>query len=101
MFLAALAGALAVTCVSGVLVLMSPSPTGQQRALQDGRQVLSYLWRGCGSSCTVRAVMQTAPGTWQVRLQTPSWRRCFLIMPAEFAYVPSHGVTGLSAATCS
>ena len=52
MFLAALAGALAVTCVSAVLVLMSPTPTGRQRAIQDGRQVLSYLWGDCGSSCT-------------------------------------------------
>ena len=46
MLLAALAGALAVTCISAVLVLMSPVPTGQQRAIDDGRQVLSYLLEG-------------------------------------------------------
>ena len=100
MFLAAVAGALAVTCISAVLVLMSPVPTGQQRAIEDGRQVLSYLWRGCGSSCTVRAVTQTTPGTWRVRIATPRWRRCFLITPAQYAYVPGHGVAGLSAVAC-
>ena len=96
-FLAALAGALAVTCISAALVLSSPVPTERQRAIEDGRQVLSYLWRDCGNRCTVRAVTQTTPGTWRVRLQTPRWRRCFLITPADYAYVPGHGVAGLSA----
>ena len=100
MFLAALAGALAVTCVSAVLVLLSSAPTPQRQAIEDGRQVLSYLWKDCGSKCTVQALTQTTPGTWRVRVQTPRWRRCFLITPAEYAYVPGHGVTGLSAAAC-
>ena len=99
-FLAAAAGGLAVTVISAILVLMSPVPTGRQRAVQDGRQVLSYLWRDCGSRCTVQGVTQTTAGTWRVRLQTPRWRRCFLINPAEYVYVPDHGVTGLSAAAC-
>jgi hypothetical protein len=89
-----------VTVISAILVLMSPVPTGRERAVHDGRQVLSYLWRHCGSSCTVQAVAQTTPGTWRVRVLTPKWRRCFLITPAEYAYVPGHGVTGLSAVAC-
>ena len=48
----------------------------------------------------MRAVTQTTPGTWRLRIATPRWRRCFLITPAQYAYVPGHGVAGLSAVPC-
>ena len=99
-FLAALAGALAVTCISAILVLSSSVPTERQRAAQDGRQVLSYLWNDCGNRCTVQVISRTAPGTWRVRLQTPRWRRCFMITPSDYAFVPGHGLVGLSATAC-
>lgn len=100
LLLAAVAGALAVTCISAVLVLLSPVPTDRERATQDGRNVLDYLWRNCGERCTVRAETQTTLGTWRVQLQTPRWRRCFLITPHDYAYVPGRGVVGLSATAC-
>lgn len=100
LFLAASAGVLTVTCVSAVLILMSPEQTARQRALGDGRQMVRYLWTHCGRSCAVQAVTQSSPGTWLMRVQTPKWRRCFLITPADYAYIPGHGLVGLSATAC-
>lgn len=102
LLLAALAGVLAVTVVSICFVLASPAATLRERALDDARQVLSFLRpsKECGGRCTLQPLRQVAHGTWRVRLETPAWSRCFLITLSEFGYVPDHGVVGLRAVAC-
>ena len=99
LLLAALGGAIVVTCIAICLMLASSAPTPRAQALEAGHRVLSYLSKNC-LGCTVDSQGEAHPGTWRIRLQTPHWRRCFLITPSEFAYVPGRGMVGLHVASC-
>lgn len=97
--LAALGGAFVVSCVAICLMISVPAPAPRAQAIEAGHRVLSYLSKHC-AGCTVDSLGEAHPGTWRIRLQTPHWRRCFLITPSEFAYVPDRGMVGLHVTSC-
>lgn len=71
-------------------------------AAADGREVLGSLTtvQSCAGGCRADAIDRVAPSVWRVRLQTPTWRRCFELQIRAFGYSPETGFRGLRSVSC-
>lgn len=74
------------------------------QAQYDAEEMLAMLAsssRTCADRCRADVLDRPAPGVWRVRLQSPSWRQCFLITVDTFSYSDRHGFNGLHHAPCA
>jgi hypothetical protein len=103
LLIAGLVGALLATIAGVVLALSAPIPSPRQATRTDAREVLGMLTSAntCAGGCSVSLLGQASRSTWRVAINTPLWRRCFLISPGSFGTIEGHGWMGIDSTPCN
>jgi hypothetical protein len=100
--IAGLLGAAIMTCAWACLYIFLPAAPARVKAQLAANRILNMFHssKSCAHQCSVALVHTGSTRTWRVRLEAPTWGRCFLVDVNTFDYTEQRGLNGIRSATC-